>query len=142
MKWVRIVADSFKKMPEIYQKILEKREMSFRSLKNKNWTFRGSFDNLLAFFRYFLGFLIHPIVFIREVAINSIKNEQGECNCSFFMKRRIGVNYFLVVNNNFNKIFPIYRDSVRLNLSLFLPLYLTTYDVKKIIFFFIFFFIL
>jgi len=40
---------------KIYRKILEKREMSFRSLKNKNWTFRGSFDKFSAFFRYFLG---------------------------------------------------------------------------------------
>ena len=34
------------------------------------------------------------------------------------------MNYFLLLNNNFNKFFPIYRDSLKLNLSLFLPLYI------------------
>jgi len=36
-----------------YQKILEKCEMSFRSFKNKNWTFRGSFGNLSTFFAFY-----------------------------------------------------------------------------------------
>jgi hypothetical protein len=41
----------------IYQKILEKCEMSFCSSENKNWTFRGSFGNFLNFFRHFFHFI-------------------------------------------------------------------------------------
>ena len=47
---MRMVANLFEKMPEIYQKIPENREMSFRSSENKKWTFRGSFDNFLGIF--------------------------------------------------------------------------------------------
>ena len=48
---MRIVLFIFEK----YQKIPEKRETSFHSLKNKNWTFRGSFDIFST--RLFLNFL-------------------------------------------------------------------------------------
>jgi hypothetical protein len=41
-----------------YQKILEKREMSFYSSENKNWTFRGSFDIFYGIFSFFWDFLI------------------------------------------------------------------------------------
>lgn len=36
-----------------YQKILEKREMSFCSSENKNWTFRESFCNFYSLSRFF-----------------------------------------------------------------------------------------
>jgi hypothetical protein len=41
-----------------YQKILEKREMSFYSSENKNWTFRGSFGNFSEIFSFFLDFFL------------------------------------------------------------------------------------
>jgi hypothetical protein len=42
--------------------------MSFRSFKNKNWTFRGSFDNLSAFFSRFFREIrqVTFIIVIRE----------------------------------------------------------------------------
>jgi len=59
----RIVAFLFEKTPITYQKILEKREMSFRSSENKNWTFRGSFDNFsLVFLRFYI--IINKCVFV------------------------------------------------------------------------------
>jgi len=45
--------NSFGYFRKKYQKILEKREMSFYSSENKNWTFRGSFCFLSGFSRFF-----------------------------------------------------------------------------------------
>ncbi len=47
-----------------YKKILEKREMSFYSSENKNWTFRGSFDKFSAFFPIF--FILFLYVFLKK----------------------------------------------------------------------------
>jgi hypothetical protein len=45
--------NSFVSLFKNYQKIPEKREMSFWSFKNKNWTFWGSFGNFLVIFSFF-----------------------------------------------------------------------------------------
>ncbi len=58
--------ESFYFRSKNYQKILEKREMSFRSFENKNWTFQGSFDNFSPFFRYFLGIFDSIYIFLSE----------------------------------------------------------------------------